>query len=145
MLSPKVVFIYPSNTSRYGWINIVLSNSMKTLVCAYIRLLHVGLFSVCVCPCIKWKLFFHLICYQVPSLQWHLLSFYFVPLWQFEDVGTHGTKVIIYNLWLNSDAKLELDFDSVAEVNILYLYVSDFLFIAKYYHSIEILFCSLFF
>lgn len=47
------------------------------------------------------------------------------------DVGSHGTKVIIYNMWLNSDAKLELDFDSVAEVYSLYLYVSDFLFIAK--------------
>ncbi|KAG5386963.1 hypothetical protein IGI04_038433 [Brassica rapa subsp. trilocularis] len=33
----------------------------------------------------------------------------------FDNVGSHGTKVIIYNLWLNSDAKLELDFDSDAE------------------------------
>ncbi|CAH2036892.1 unnamed protein product [Thlaspi arvense] len=33
----------------------------------------------------------------------------------FDDVGSHGTKVIIYNMWLNSDAKLELDFHSVAE------------------------------
>ena len=27
----------------------------------------------------------------------------------------------MYNLWLNSDAKLELDFDSAVEVNIIYL------------------------
>ncbi|CAG7866748.1 unnamed protein product [Brassica rapa] len=33
----------------------------------------------------------------------------------FDNIGSHGTKVIIYNLWLNSDAKLELDFDSDAE------------------------------
>ncbi|KAF2559153.1 hypothetical protein F2Q68_00013663 [Brassica cretica] len=36
-----------------------------------------------------------------------------VPI--FDDIGSHGTKVIIYNLWLNSDAKLELDFDSDVE------------------------------
>ncbi|CDY21683.1 BnaA09g44340D [Brassica napus] len=36
-------------------------------------------------------------------------------LFTFDNVGSHGTKVIIYNLWLNSDAKLELDFDSDAE------------------------------
>ncbi|WZZ58043.1 hypothetical protein YC2023_058150 [Brassica napus] len=34
---------------------------------------------------------------------------------RFDDIGSHGTKVIIYNLWLNSDAKLELDFDSAVE------------------------------
>ncbi|CAH8391097.1 unnamed protein product [Eruca vesicaria subsp. sativa] len=33
----------------------------------------------------------------------------------FDDLGSHGTKVIIYNMWLNSDAKLELDFDSDTE------------------------------
>ncbi|KAJ4960510.1 hypothetical protein NE237_020420 [Protea cynaroides] len=31
---------------------------------------------------------------------------------QFEDVGRHGTKVIIYNLWLNDDGDMELDFES---------------------------------
>ncbi|KAF6160526.1 hypothetical protein GIB67_019466 [Kingdonia uniflora] len=34
---------------------------------------------------------------------------------QFNDIGTHGTKVIVYNLWLNDDGVLELDFDSVEE------------------------------
>ncbi|CAN6901207.1 unnamed protein product [Brassica oleracea] len=47
------------------------------------------------------------------------LSFKFLciqpMLFRFDNVGSHGTKVIIYNLWLNSDAKLELDFDSDAE------------------------------
>nr|VDD58608.1 unnamed protein product [Brassica oleracea] len=47
------------------------------------------------------------------------LSFKFLciqpMLFTFDNVGSHGTKVIIYNLWLNSDAKLELDFDSDAE------------------------------
>ncbi|CAN6880004.1 unnamed protein product [Brassica oleracea] len=37
------------------------------------------------------------------------------PTHAFDDIGSHGTKVIIYNLWLNSDAKLELDFDSAVE------------------------------
>ncbi|KAJ4787179.1 hypothetical protein LUZ62_038425 [Rhynchospora pubera] len=32
-------------------------------------------------------------------------------LQQFEDVGSHGTKVLIYNLWMNDDGLLELDFD----------------------------------
>ncbi|KAF5176207.1 Morc family cw-type zinc finger protein [Thalictrum thalictroides] len=30
---------------------------------------------------------------------------------QFEDIGPHGTKIIVYNLWLNDDGLLELDFD----------------------------------
>ncbi|KAK4270770.1 hypothetical protein QN277_019542 [Acacia crassicarpa] len=34
---------------------------------------------------------------------------------QFEDIGPHGTKVIIYNLWFNGDGNLELDFDKDPE------------------------------
>ncbi|KAK4264356.1 hypothetical protein QN277_025548 [Acacia crassicarpa] len=34
---------------------------------------------------------------------------------QFEDIGPHGTKVIIYNLWFNDDGNLELDFDKDLE------------------------------
>ncbi|GAV72195.1 HATPase_c_3 domain-containing protein [Cephalotus follicularis] len=30
---------------------------------------------------------------------------------QFEDIGRHGTKVIIYNLWLNDEGVYELSFD----------------------------------
>ncbi|KAJ0971057.1 hypothetical protein J5N97_019016 [Dioscorea zingiberensis] len=30
---------------------------------------------------------------------------------QFEDVRSHGTKVLIYNLWMDDDGLLELDFD----------------------------------
>lgn len=37
---------------------------------------------------------------------------------QFEDVGTHGTKVLIYNLWMNDTSLLELDFDDDDEVGI---------------------------
>lgn len=40
---------------------------------------------------------------------------------QFEDVGSHGTKVIVYNLWLDEEGKMELDFDSDPEVLILSL------------------------
>lgn len=38
---------------------------------------------------------------------------------QFEDVGSHGTKVLIYNLWMNDDGLLELDFDDDEEVHII--------------------------
>ncbi|KAF6135022.1 hypothetical protein GIB67_014071 [Kingdonia uniflora] len=31
---------------------------------------------------------------------------------QFDDIGDHGTKVIIYNLWFSDDGDLELDFES---------------------------------
>ncbi|KAK8445215.1 hypothetical protein SEVIR_9G287100v4 [Setaria viridis] len=32
-------------------------------------------------------------------------------LQQFQDVGSHGTKVAVYNLWMNDDGLLELDFE----------------------------------
>ncbi|KAK1317127.1 hypothetical protein QJS10_CPA05g01904 [Acorus calamus] len=31
---------------------------------------------------------------------------------QLKDIGPHGTKVIVYNLWFNDDGILELDFDA---------------------------------
>ncbi|XP_028774654.1 protein MICRORCHIDIA 2 [Neltuma alba] len=34
---------------------------------------------------------------------------------QFEDIGSHGTKVIIYNLWLNDEGIYELSFDDDVE------------------------------
>ncbi|KAF9603671.1 hypothetical protein IFM89_037330 [Coptis chinensis] len=34
---------------------------------------------------------------------------------QFEDLGAHGTKIVVYNLWLNDDGLLELDFDADEE------------------------------
>lgn len=40
---------------------------------------------------------------------------------QFEDVGSHGTKVFIYNLWMNDDGLLELDFDDDDEVIMILL------------------------
>lgn len=46
---------------------------------------------------------------------------------QFEDVGSHGTKVLIYNLWMNDDGLLELDFDDDDEVpiiSILFLFLT---------------------
>ncbi|KAK2990451.1 hypothetical protein RJ640_011199 [Escallonia rubra] len=30
---------------------------------------------------------------------------------QFEDIGSHGTKIIVYNLWLNDEGIFELNFD----------------------------------
>jgi hypothetical protein len=32
---------------------------------------------------------------------------------------SHGTKVLIYNLWMNDDGLLELDFDDDDKVNIM--------------------------
>ncbi|KAK2657092.1 hypothetical protein Ddye_010144 [Dipteronia dyeriana] len=37
---------------------------------------------------------------------------------QFEDIGPHGTKVIIYNLWLNDEGVYELSFDDYDEQDI---------------------------
>nr|XP_043618065.1 protein MICRORCHIDIA 6-like [Erigeron canadensis] len=48
-------------------------------------------------------------------LKWSPYSTEEELLKQFEDVGSHGTKVIIYNLWLDDDGNLELNFDSDPE------------------------------
>ncbi|KAM3349339.1 hypothetical protein ACQJBY_022411 [Aegilops geniculata] len=31
---------------------------------------------------------------------------------QFDDIGEHGTKIIVFNLWFNDDGDMELDFNS---------------------------------
>ncbi|KVH98225.1 Histidine kinase-like ATPase, ATP-binding domain-containing protein [Cynara cardunculus var. scolymus] len=49
-------------------------------------------------------------------LQWSPYSTEEELLKQFEDVGPHGTKVIAYNLWLDEDRNMELDFESDPEV-----------------------------
>ncbi|MED6120452.1 hypothetical protein PIB30_020956 [Stylosanthes scabra] len=48
-------------------------------------------------------------------LRWSPYSSEEELLVQFNDIGYHGTKVIIYNLWLNDDGNLELDFDTDPE------------------------------
>ncbi|KAL5713378.1 hypothetical protein ACHQM5_015458 [Ranunculus cassubicifolius] len=45
-------------------------------------------------------------------LEWSPFSSEQELMQQFEDVGPHGTKIMVYNLWLNDDALLELDFNS---------------------------------
>lgn len=45
-------------------------------------------------------------------LEWSPFSTEAELLKQFDDIGSHGTKIIIYNLWFNNDGKLELGFDS---------------------------------
>lgn len=42
------------------------------------------------------------------------LSFYFS--FQFNSIGSHGTKIIIYNLWMNDEGIYELNFDDDEEV-----------------------------
>ncbi|KAL9681058.1 hypothetical protein QQ045_012839 [Rhodiola kirilowii] len=44
-------------------------------------------------------------------LQWSPYSTEAELCSQFNDIGYHGTKVIVYNLWHDDDGKLELDFD----------------------------------
>ncbi|CAN4108772.1 unnamed protein product [Withania somnifera] len=34
---------------------------------------------------------------------------------QFDDIGDHGTKVIVYNLWFNDEGRMELDFEADPE------------------------------
>ncbi|MCO5602582.1 hypothetical protein L7F22_056716 [Adiantum nelumboides] len=45
-------------------------------------------------------------------LQWSPYATEAELLKQFDDLGQHGTKVIVYNLWMNDDSELELDFDT---------------------------------
>ncbi|XP_073394617.1 protein MICRORCHIDIA 6 isoform X2 [Physcomitrium patens] len=45
-------------------------------------------------------------------LRWSPFSSEHELLKQFDDIGKHGTKVVVYNLWLNNDENLELDFDT---------------------------------
>lgn len=69
----------------------------------------------------------------VMFLSWHFMKCFglwsFAPLTsftcisislQFDDIGSHGTKIIIYNLWLNNDGSSELDFASDPKVGILF-------------------------
>ncbi|KAL2243708.1 UNVERIFIED_CONTAM: Protein MICRORCHIDIA 6, partial [Sesamum indicum] len=44
-----------------------------------------------------------------------------------DDIGPHGTKIIVYNLWHNDEGKMELDFESDPEayLSILYLRVPE--------------------
>ncbi|CAN4100521.1 unnamed protein product [Withania somnifera] len=48
-------------------------------------------------------------------LQWSPFSTEEELLKQFDDIGNHGTKIIIYNLWLNNLGEMELDFQSDPE------------------------------
>lgn len=51
--------------------------------------------------------------FNVTCLLIHLSPF---STYQFEVIGAHGTKVIIYNLWLNDEGIYELSFDDDDEV-----------------------------
>ncbi|XP_038879002.1 protein MICRORCHIDIA 6-like isoform X1 [Benincasa hispida] len=48
-------------------------------------------------------------------IQWSPYSSESELLKQFDDIGSHGTKVIIYNFWYNGDGRMELDFDKDPE------------------------------
>ncbi|KAK4394726.1 protein MICRORCHIDIA 6, partial [Sesamum angolense] len=48
-------------------------------------------------------------------LQWSPFTTEAELLKQCDDIGRHGTKIIVYNLWHNDEGKMELDFDSDPE------------------------------
>lgn len=54
----------------------------------------------------------------------HLFKSHYFLLYneQCDDIGNHGTKIIIYNLWLDDGGKTELDFDTDPEVCFLVLF-----------------------
>ncbi|XP_028118761.1 protein MICRORCHIDIA 6-like isoform X3 [Camellia sinensis] len=54
-------------------------------------------------------------------LQWSPYPTEEIMLKQFDDIGNHGTKIVIYNLWLNDNGDMELDFDLDAEVPFILL------------------------
>ncbi|EYU42193.1 hypothetical protein MIMGU_mgv1a022246mg, partial [Erythranthe guttata] len=60
-------------------------------------------------------------------LQWSPVATEAELLKQCDDIGPHGTKIIVYNLWHNDDGKMELDFESDPEayLSILYLQVPE--------------------
>ncbi|KAI3807026.1 hypothetical protein L1987_22946 [Smallanthus sonchifolius] len=68
-------------------------------------------------------------------LQWSPYSTEKELLDQFGNIGFHGTKIIVYNLWLDDDGNMELDFESDPEVsNSSLLYI----FCGYFYHVIPI-------
>ncbi|KAK6148355.1 hypothetical protein DH2020_019267 [Rehmannia glutinosa] len=48
-------------------------------------------------------------------LQWSPVATEAELLKQCDDIGPHGTKIIVYNLWCNDEGKMELDFESDPE------------------------------
>ncbi|XP_022740519.1 protein MICRORCHIDIA 1-like isoform X6 [Durio zibethinus] len=51
-------------------------------------------------------------------LEWSPFSSKEELMLQFDDIGPHGTKIVIYNLWLNDEGIYELAFDDDDEFNI---------------------------
>lgn len=45
-------------------------------------------------------------------------------LMQFQNMGSYGTKVVVYNLWFNDEGITELDFDTDPEVVFLFYWLS---------------------
>ncbi|XP_057804508.1 protein MICRORCHIDIA 6 [Salvia miltiorrhiza] len=48
-------------------------------------------------------------------LEWSPFTTEAELLQQCDDIGPHGTKIIVYNLWHNDDGKMELDFETDPE------------------------------
>jgi len=44
---------------------------------------------------------------------------------QFDDMGEHGTKIIVFNLWFNDDGDMELDFISDEKESCISLYYKE--------------------
>nr|AAK70637.1 Unknown protein [Oryza sativa Japonica Group]AAL76195.1 Hypothetical protein [Oryza sativa Japonica Group] len=57
-------------------------------------------------------------------LEWSPFSSKEELLQQFKDIVSHGTKVAIYNLWMNDDGLLELDFEDDDEASLHIIFVA---------------------
>lgn len=64
-----------------------------------------------------------------------LLTYQFVRTFQFDDIGKHGTKVVIYNLWLNDEGIYELSFDDDVEVCCLSSLIYNFSFAYRFFRK----------
>ncbi|KAM0932844.1 putative histidine kinase/HSP90-like ATPase superfamily, morc, S5 domain 2 [Dioscorea sansibarensis] len=124
---------FKTSTMRLGADVVVLSRSMSqgtqsVGILSYTSLRQAGCDDVIV-PVVDYKFdpvtgeYGMLACYSQKKftsnlsllLKWSPYSTEGELLKQFEDIGSHGTKIVIFNLWYNDDGGMELDFESDAK------------------------------
>ncbi|KAH6815751.1 hypothetical protein C2S51_020571 [Perilla frutescens var. frutescens] len=124
---------FKTSTMRLGADVVVFSRSMKTRkltqsvgLLSYTFLMQTGQDRIVV-PMVDYELDSHTGAWNALHDEHHLNSNLSILLeWspfateaellnQCDDVGPHGTKIIVYNLWHNDDGKMELDFESDPE------------------------------
>ncbi|XP_039144137.1 protein MICRORCHIDIA 6-like isoform X1 [Dioscorea cayenensis subsp. rotundata] len=124
---------FKTSTMRLGADVVVFSRSMSqgtqsVGILSYTSLRQIGCDDVIV-PVVDYKFdpvtgeYGMLACYSQKKftsnlsllLKWSPYSTEGELLKQFEDIGSHGTKIVIFNLWNNDDGEMELDFESDAK------------------------------